>query len=79
MRQSGDIDFLIKRLQYNQFAHVLGIELSKKLSEKEFEFERNFLQYELHTNLIEFARKRHQKTWNELMEKEWEQLRLRVS
>ena len=73
VRQSGDIDFVIKRSQYNQFASVLGIELPKKLTEKEFEFERNSLSYELHTDLIAFARKRHKKVWNELMEKEWAQ------
>lgn len=73
LRQSGDTDFLIKKQQYALFGKALEIELPEKLSEKEFGFERKGLQYELHTDLIEFATKRHQEVWDELIAKEWGQ------
>ena len=75
-RQSGDIDFLVpQKMRADavlQFSQMLGIEIPP-IVEKEVGFDRNDIRYELHTSLRTWAKREHQKAWDALIEKEWEQ------
>lgn len=73
-RQAGDIDFLIHSSKYRvqDYAEALGVDIPKML-EKEVGFSRNGQRYELHTSLRTWAKREHQKEWDALIEKEWEQ------
>lgn len=83
-RQAGDIDFLVPGPKFflrkatkverkvQDYADALGVEMPT-LIEKEVGFDRNGQRYELHTSLRTWAKKRHQKVWDALIEKEWEQ------
>lgn len=74
LRQSGDIDFLVQE-SYDDIRVDIGewlkVRLPDRMLEREVGFDRNDVRYELHTCLREWAKSRHQKVWDELMEKEW--------
>lgn len=75
LRQPGDIDFLV-RVDYNdvkvRLEDALLITLPSKISEYEIGFDRNNIRYELHTKLRGWAKKCHQKTWDDLIMHEWQ-------
>lgn len=72
LRLSGDIDFLTTQIaQVQQVFPDAGI--PKRLLEKEFAFSHNDITYELHTRLIDFGCKKHQKLWDEQEAREWHQ------
>lgn len=85
-RQSGDIDFLVhvssssmsettglsEKFNVQDFGRALDVVIPKMV-EKDVGFDRNNIRYELHTSLRGWAKKRHQKVWDELIEKEWVQ------
>ncbi|MBR1932850.1 MAG: nucleotidyltransferase family protein [Prevotella sp.] len=76
LRQAGDIDFLV-RDAYSKAKPMtekaLGVELPAKMLEMEVGFDRNGVAYELHTCLRSFVSRKHQRCWDALMEKEWQQ------
>lgn len=69
LRVSGDIDFLVNN--YAEAKIVLEknwkVALPEFMVEKEISFEHNSALYELHTYLIDFARKRHQNYWEKAL------------
>lgn len=75
LRMPGDIDFLIHQ-EYHSVKKVIeqqfSILLPPKMVEREIEFEHGKVPFELHTSLRDWAKKRHQKDWDVLMEKEWQ-------
>ncbi len=75
MRMSGDIDFLIHQ-EYNAVKEVIekrfSVNLPDRMIEREVGFKHEKVLYELHTNLLQWAKRRHQDVWDSLMEKEWE-------
>lgn len=75
LRQSGDIDFLVRdnyQIAKAKTEKALDVTLSEKILEKEVGFDRNDVRYELHTRLRGWAKKRHQKMWDQLIEQEWQ-------
>ncbi len=76
LRMAGDIDFLIQQ-QYSSVKNVIenqfAVSLPARMIEREIEFTHGGVLYELHTSLRDWAKKRHQKVWDTLMEKEWEE------
>lgn len=76
LRMSGDIDFLIyqeyhvvKNIIENQFS----IKLPSKMVEREIEFKHGGVPYELHNSIRDWAKKKHQTVWDDLMEEEWQE------
>lgn len=65
IRMPGDIDFLIN--DYQQASHILkekwGIELPRRMIEKELSFKHEKTLYELHTYLIDFGSNKHKRYW----------------
>lgn len=76
LRMPGDIDFLIHQ-EYHVVKKVIerqfSIRLPEKMVEREIEFEHGNVPFELHTSLRGWAKKGHQKVWDALMEKEWQE------
>ena len=74
LRMPGDIDFLIRQ-EYNEVKEVIEKDFSIKLPEQMVEREIGFIHggvsFELHTNLRDWGRKKHDEVWDTLMEKEW--------
>lgn len=76
LRISGDIDFLIKDDYYvvkPQIEEAFGVQLPKKMIEREISFTRNKMLYELHNNLIAFGSKRNKAYWKQLMDEMWKE------
>lgn len=74
LRQPGDIDFLvptIHNINHNISKLFPGVVIPKRLSEKEFAFDFNNIRYELHSRLIDFGCKNHQRIWENLILEEW--------
>lgn len=71
LRMSGDIDFVSNVTQKTQIAQILGVEIPEMV-EYEVAFDRNGIRYELHTSLREWAKKRHQKVCDKLLESEFQ-------
>lgn len=73
LRMSGDIDFLVR--DYLTARSVLGqcwqVELPEVLIDKEIAFKHNGVIYEIHTELIRFGCRRHQRYWEELMKRDF--------
>ncbi len=71
LRMPGDIDFLV--YDYDEAKGVIerewGIELPKKLIDREYAFEHCNATYEIHDNLITFGSREHQQYWGELMKR----------
>lgn len=76
VRMAGDIDFLIHNA-YSEVKEVIerlySVNLPDKMIEKEIEFKHASVPFELHTSLRTYALKRHQKVWDNLVEKEWQE------
>lgn len=76
VRMAGDIDFLIHNA-YSEVKEVVerlySVNLPDKMIEKEIEFKHASVPFELHTSLRTYALKRHQKVWDNLVEKEWQE------
>lgn len=76
LRQSGDIDYLVRDdycIARPLSERALGVKLPEKMLEREVGFEKNGVPYELHTSLRTFASRKHQKAWDALMTKEWQE------
>ena len=85
LRQAGDIDFLFPvdltvgrnkdyEMQRSKMAKIFPeVQLPPKMEEYEVAFNHNGVLYELHTSLRGWAKKRHQKVWDSLIEKEWQE------
>lgn len=71
LRSSGDIDFLVPDMSPSLSEVFPNVQFPKQMKEKELEFEYNHIIYELHTRLIDFGLKKHQRVWEELMKEEW--------
>lgn len=71
VRMSGDIDFLVKDYPSakGMLENVWGIELPSKLVDRECAFEHGGSTYEIHDQLIIFGSRKHQRYWNELLER----------
>lgn len=73
VRMSGDIDFFIN--DYQHTSKVLkenwGVELPRQMFEKEVAFTHGKALYELHTYLIDFGCKKHQRVWESIIAEEW--------
>ena len=69
LRMPGDIDFLVFDNQKAQsiFLNKWGICLPDIFIEKEVAFEHNGVTYELHTQLITFRCRKHQRYWESMM------------
>ena len=75
IRMAGDIDFLI----YQDYPYVkevieqqFTVTLPDKMIEGEIGFKHGGVPFELHTSLRTYAKKKHQKVWNSMIEKEWQ-------
>jgi len=73
IRMPGDIDFLVCDYEKAKatIIEIWNVQLPEKMLEKETSFDHNEVTYELHTWLTNFGSKRHQKTWEGLISKEW--------
>ena len=71
LRYSGDIDFLLPDMSPSLSEVFPNVQFPKQMKEKELEFEYNHIIYELHTRLIDFGLKKHQRVWEGLMKEEW--------
>lgn len=71
LRMSGDIDFLVA--DYQEACAILkrewNIDLPKRLIDKEASFKHGGCTYEIHSLLVEFGRRKHQRYWNALMKR----------
>ena len=69
LRTSGDIDFQI--FDYPRTRQVLGeawnLSLPERLQEKEYAFKYEDVLFELHTNLMVFGCKKHQRFWDQMV------------
>ena len=72
LRSSGDIDFLVPDISSNLSDVFPDVHFPKVMKEKELGFKWNHITYELHTRLIDFGCKTHQRVWEELICQEWE-------
>ena len=77
IRQSGDIDFMVHPYDwercYGMFSKMLGEDAIDTHSEKHVEWNRDGVTYEMHRWLNDFASKKHQRYWDEVvMEEAWE-------
>ena len=75
LRQAGDIDFFCVKDDYDrllslleEFYHIN----TKKSTTIHIEFKLNDIQFEMHSNLMEFACKAHQTYWNQRLDEEME-------
>ena len=70
VRMSGDIDFLIH--DYQHTSKVLkehwGVELPRRMIEKELSFTHGDALYELHTYLVDFGSNKHKRYWERLLD-----------
>ena len=71
LRMPGDIDFLVHDYQKAQslFLNEWEITLPNNFVEKEVAFDHNGITYELHTHIIDFRYKRHQRYWESMMKR----------
>ena len=71
IRMPGDIDFLVYDYPAAQsiFQSKWGISLPDSFIEKEVAFEHNGVTYELHTQLITFRWRSHQRYWESMMKR----------
>lgn len=79
IRQSGDIDFMVHphdwKKCYKMFDRKLGESSIDTHSEKHVEWEKDGISYEMHRWLNDFASKKHQKYWDEVVMKEaWDNI-----
>ena len=76
LRMSGDIDFLIHQ-EYHAVKETIerqfSIKLPDRMVEREIEFNHGGVPFELHTSLRDWAKKKHQTVWDDLMEEEWQE------
>ena len=76
LRMAGDIDFLIHQ-EYHVVKNVIenqfSIKLPSKMVEREIEFEHGGVPFELHNSIRDWANKKHQMVWDNLMEEEWQE------
>ena len=76
LRMAGDIDFLIHQ-EYHVVKNVIenqfSIKLPSKMVEREIEFKHGGVPYELHNSIRDWAKKKHQTVWDDLMEEEWQE------
>lgn len=72
LRSSGDIDFLVPNFSQDLLDVFPDVQFPKIMKEKELGFKFNSTYYELHTRLIDFGCKSHQKVWENLIAEEWE-------
>ena len=74
LRQSGDIDFLIKD-NYDsvkeKIEKMAGVTLPDYMLEKEVDFRYNGIVYELHKILVRFGSSRNQRYWDKLVDESW--------
>ena len=72
LRTSGDIDFRIKDFEASRrlLAEKWDVHLPETMKEKEQVFEYQGVTFELHTRLVDFYSKKHQRYWNEIVEKD---------
>lgn len=71
LRAAGDIDFLVPDISSHLSEVFPDVQLPAIMKEKELGFEYNHVTYELHTRLIDFGCKKHQKVWENLIAEEW--------
>lgn len=76
-RQCGDIDFMVHPKDwdkvYSLYANKFGVDALDSHSEKHVEWETDGILYEMHRWLNDFASKKHQKYWDNVVMKEvWE-------
>lgn len=71
LRSSGDIDFLVPDISSYLSEVFPDVQFPATMKEKELGFEYNHVTYELHTRLIDFGCKKHQKVWETLIAEEW--------
>lgn len=76
VRQSGDIDFIIHpdywEKTYNYFTETLDEDKIDTHTEKHVEWEKKGISYEMHRRLNDFASKKHQRYWdNVIMNEAW--------
>lgn len=71
LRSSGDIDFLVPDISQNLSDVFPGVHFPEVMKEKELGFKFNNIVYELHTRLIDFGCKSHQKVWENIIAGEW--------
>lgn len=75
LRQSGDVDFLIKDNYVSvrdKISRLLDVELPRIIIEKEAVFKINEVAFELHTDLTLFGSKKNQRFWDELIAESWD-------
>lgn len=72
LRSSGDIDFLVPDMSSHLSEVFPDVQFPTTMKEKELGFEYNQITYELHTRLIDFGCKKHQRVWENLIAEEWE-------
>ena len=73
LRQAGDIDFLCAKEDYDRLLSLVEETYhinQKKSNTIHVEFKLNDIQFEMHSNLMEFANKAHQRYWNQRMDEE---------
>ena len=74
LRQSGDIDFLVYPGDWHKvfsvFSNDLGEEVIETHSEKHVEWEKDGVTYEMHRWLNDFASKKHQRYWDDVVMQE---------
>ena len=70
LRTSGDIDFRIKDFETSRqlLAEKWDVHLPETIKEKELAFEYQRITFELHTRLVDFYSKKHQRYWNGIVE-----------
>lgn len=74
IRQSGDIDFIVHPdswdKAYRYFADTIGEDKIDAHTEKHVEWEKDGVAYEMHRWLNDFATKKHQQYWDDVVMKE---------
>jgi hypothetical protein len=71
LRSSGDIDFLVPIISQKLSKVFPNVRFPEIMKEKELEFKYAHIIYELHTRLIDFGCKKHQRVWEDLIGEEW--------
>lgn len=71
LRAAGDIDFLVRDISLHLSEAFPGVQFPTTIKEKELGYEYNNVPYELHTRLIDFGCKKHQKIWEDIIAEEW--------
>ena len=78
LRQSGDIDFLVKDnydFVRGKIEKMMGVTLPGYMLEKEVEFQCNGIIYELHKTLVRFGSNKNQQYWDNLTDETWADVR----